>query len=83
MTRSPFPDRLALARRLISRGAARPPANAFRVTGYVLAIAAVLLAVSTAFVQTRAAAALLVAAAVLILAGLGALWLAPMRGGTR
>jgi hypothetical protein len=54
-----------------------------RVTGYVLAVSAVLLAVLAAFIWTRAGTALLVAAALLMLAGCGALWLAQPRGGAR
>jgi hypothetical protein len=61
----------------------RRSADAFRVTGYALAISAVLLAVVAVFIWTRTGAALLVAAALLMLAGCGALWLAQTRGGAR
>jgi hypothetical protein len=55
-------------------------ANASRVTGYVLATSAVLLAVVAAFIWTRTGATLLVVSALLMLAGCGALWLAQTRG---
>jgi hypothetical protein len=61
----------------------RRSADAFRATGYVLAVSTILRAVVAAFIWTRTGAALLVAACVLMLAGYCALWLAQTRGGTR
>lgn len=61
----------------------RRSADAFRATGYVLAVSAILVAFVAAFIWTRTGAVLLVAACVLMLAGCCALWLAQTRGDTR